>query len=375
MGSVIADARQLIAFDSTSRYSNAAVSDWVADRLDELRFDIERIEYDDAAGVRKVCLIAKRGSGAGGMGFFAHTDCVPAEEWTGPGGAWEPVVVDGRLYGRGACDMKGPLAAILEGARRTVDLTVTQPLYIVCTADEEIGYGGAAAVVERSAGYREMVAAQTLGVIAEPTRLEVVCAHKGGVGFRVTSHGRAAHSSTQLGINANLAMIPFLAEMRAIYDETMTRPELQNEAFDPPVLSWNINVSDGGTAVNITAPRSVCTVFFRPMPGVDHGPLVERARAAAERQGLDFEPLLRGVPLDTDPSRRVVRELLEVADRDHPRRVAYATDACMFTELEELVVFGPGDVAQAHTTDEWIDLSQLERAADLYTALIERWCR
>ena len=374
MSQVVEYVRKLIAFDSTSRLPNVEISDWVESQLRSLGFESERIEHTDRSGTGKVSVVAKRGTGRGGMAYFGHSDCVPVEGWTGPAGAWTGTVSGDRLYGRGACDMKGSVAAMLEAARRTRDLPHTAPLYFVCTADEETGYLGAEAVAERSRLFREMVAGGTFGVIGEPTRLEVVHAHKGGSGFRVTSHGRAAHSSTSLGVNANVALIPFLVEMRAIYEETLECSKWQDPNFDPPVLSWNIGITDGGTALNITVPRSTCTVFFRPMPGVDHRPLLDRARDAANRCGLEFEWLFDGAWLNTDPQSRIVQELLEITGQSHPRRVAYGTDACKFPELEQLVVFGPGDIAQAHTDEEWIALEQLERGVDYYSTLIRRWC-
>src|SRR5205085_197767 len=124
--------------------------------------------------------------------------------------------------------------------------------------------------------------------IGEPTKLEVVYAHKGTYGFNAVSHGRAAHSSTTQGINANLKMIPFLAEMKVIHDELESDPRWRNNEFDPPTMSWNIGINDHTAAVNITPPQSVCTVYFRPMPGQDHESLITRAWAAAERCGLEF---------------------------------------------------------------------------------------
>ncbi|MGH7201381.1 MAG: M20/M25/M40 family metallo-hydrolase, partial [Planctomycetaceae bacterium] len=269
-------AQALVAHESVSALSNAPVSDYVEDMLQKLSFDIERIEYKDAAGVRKVNVIGKKGSGTGGLAYFGHTDVVPADDWfSDEHGPFTPAVRDGRLYGRGSCDMKGSIACILAAAVQFSTSELQRPIYITCTADEEIGYGGAREVAARSRLYREMVDGNAHGIIGEPTRLEVVHAHKGTYGFHATSRGRAAHSSTTAGINANLKMIPFLVEMKAIHDETLTSPEWRNDEFDPPVISWNIGINDHTRAVNITAPQSVCTVYFRPMPGQDADGLID----------------------------------------------------------------------------------------------------
>jgi acetylornithine deacetylase len=352
------------------------VSDAVEQLLGELGFEIERLEYDDERGVRKVCVIGRKGSGSGGLAYFGHTDVVPAEHWfSAEHGPFTPTVRDGRLYGRGACDMKGSVACMLAAAALGSSQTLKQPLYITCTADEEIGYGGAREVARRSRFYREMVSGRAHGVIGEPTRLEVVYAHKGGYGFTVVSHGRAAHSSTNRGLNANLAMIPFLAEMKALHDELESDPRWRNADFEPPTMSWNIGVNDHTPAVNVTPPQSVCTVYFRPMPGQEADSLLDRARAAAQRYGLEFRQGPRGRPLFVAPQSPYVREVLALAGRERPRTVSYGTDGVMFAEMVNLVVLGPGDIAQAHTWDEWVELEQLELGTALYARLIERYCR
>jgi acetylornithine deacetylase len=370
-------ATRLVRFDSISRKSNVEVTDCVQGILHELGFGTERLEYDDEFGVRKACVIGRRGpeSTTGGLAYFGHTDVVPADPWhSREVGPFTPTVRDGRLYGRGSCDMKGSIACMLAAAARIPAGRLMRPLYITCTADEEIGYGGAREVASRSRLFREMVAGQTPGIIGEPTCLEVVYAHKGTFGFVATSNGRAAHSSTSKGINANLAMIPFLAEMKAIHDELETDPAWRNSEFDPPTISWNIGINDHTAAVNITPPQSVCTVYFRPMPGQDAESLMTRARAAAERLGIEFRRAQGGPSLYVDPQSPYVKDVVKLAGRPAPRTVAYGTDGVMLTELKNLVVLGPGDIAQAHTHDEWIALEQLELGTALYGRMIEHFC-
>ncbi len=366
---------RLVEFPTVSHRSNASICDYLEGLLTRLGFKTERIEYSDSAGTRKVNVIGKKGTGRGGMAYFGHTDVVPAEQWTGgDGGPFAPTVRDGRLYARGSCDMKGSIASVLAAAELAARRTLSRPLYIALTADEEIGYLGAKQVVRRSGLFREMVEGQPRGIVGEPTMLAVVHAHKGTYGFKAVSRGRAAHSSTDHGTNANLAMIPFLAEMKRIHDETRVDPAWQHPAFDPPGISWNIGINDHTKAVNMTAARSVCTVYFRPAPGQDPEVLMDRARRAAERCGIEFEVLEAGRPLHVDPDSDFVREVLEASANDRPRTVCYGTDGTVLTELKRLVVLGPGDIAQAHTQDEWILLDQLEAGARLYSKLIRRWC-
>src|SRR5262249_44472855 len=125
------------------------------------------------------------------------------------------------------------------------------------------------------------------------------------------------------GINANLKMIPFLAEMKAIHDELERDPRWHNAEFDPPTMSWNIGINDHTAAVNITPPQSVCTVYFRPMPGHDADALLDRARQAAEKCGIEFQQAWTGKPLYVDPKSEFVQEVVRLAGKDKPRTVAY----------------------------------------------------
>ena len=368
-------ARSLVAVPSVSVNSNAAVSDVVEQHLRALGFQIERQEFLDPFGVPKVNVIGRKGPGQGGVAYFSHTDVVPAETWSiTEHGPFEPTVRDNRLYGRGSCDMKGSIAAMLAAVSRIRDEELHAPIYVVCTADEEVGFHGAKRVAETSVFYREMVASQSRAIIGEPTELEVVYAHKGIYGFRAIARGRAAHSSTRDGVNANLAMIPFLTEMKAIHDETLTDSAWLNDEFDPPWISWNIGINDHNHAVNITAPRSVCTVYFRPMPGQAADGLVRRAEAVAKRCGLDFTWECRGLPLYGDPSSEFVRETLLIAERDKARTVGYGTDGVCFTELKQIIVLGPGSIQQAHTDDEWISLDQLASGTEVYERMLRKCC-
>ena len=371
----IQHTQELVKFPTVSKVSNASICDYLEDVLKRLGFTIERIEYTDIAGVRKVNVVGKKGAGTGGMAYFAHTDVVPADSWFScEHGPFEPTVKGDKLYGRGSCDMKGSIGSILAAAEHVAGAELRAPLYIALTADEEIGYCGAEQVARRSKFFQEMVQGESNGIVGEPTMLNVVHAHKGTYGFRATSHGKAAHSSTNEGINANLAMIPFLSEMKKIHDETREDPAWQHPAFDPSGISWNIGINDHTAAVNMTAAHSICTVYFRPAPGHDAEELIERSRKAAVLCGIDFEVLGAAQPLYLDPESDFVREVLGLSENESSQTVCYGTDGTALTEMKKLMVLGPGDIAQAHTQDEWILLDQLKKGSRLYAKLIRHWC-
>lgn len=379
--SAIETLQRLVAFDSVSVRSNCEVSSWVEQRLRSLDFEVEQTHYQDANGVAKANVIACRypvsssfRQPAGGLAYFCHSDVVPVGDWIGPGGdPFCAVEKENRLYGRGACDMKGSLAAILTAASSIDVADQVSPLWIVATADEEVGFQGARHIVQHSAAYRQMVESQPLAIIGEPTEMNVVHAHKGITGFEITSHGRAAHSSTTDGLNANVAMVPMLQTILELGQRSETERCYQDPRFDPPILSWNFGVSEGGTAYNITPQRSVAWVTLRPMPNIDGADLVRAAREKAESLGLEFRIYPGGDTLWIDPDASCVQQLCELTGTP-PRTVCFGTDGGEFGELQQRVVWGPGSITQAHTTDEWISLEQLSQGIELYTEAIRKSC-
>lgn len=372
---VVSLTKDLVSYASESLTTNVPVTEHVATVMGKIGFKVERLPYDDVNGVPKLCIVGKLGNGRGGLTLMSHDDVVPAkkeEGWTGD--PYKVRTAKGKLYGRGVCDMKGPLAATLCAAAnyKAKDLTAA-PLFIVVTADEEIQARGAWEIVKRSRLLQE--AAGGYGLICEPTRLKVVYAHKGSLGLRVTAKGRAAHTSTLKGTNANLAMIPFLAEMAKINDLVLSSKKYRNEEFNPPHSEWSIGINDGNVATNISPVRSVCTVNYRPMPGIDVKPLIERTKAAARAHGLKVEVFKPGNPLYTSPDAPIVKTALKMTGTRSAATVAYGTDGLAYTtKMKDLVVLGPGNIAQAHIVDEWVEIDQLKKGVDLYSRFIDHVC-
>lgn len=367
---------QLISFPSVSSTSNVDVSRWVEGELSSLGFETEWLEYLDPNGVSKACVSGRKGPLTGrGFAYFCHTDVVPVGSWSFPhSGPWEPNTFDNRLYGRGACDMKGSLACMLAAAATIPDDELSQPFYIVCTADEEIGLKGAQAIVAGSAFYRDIGTRQCRAVVGEPTLLQVVHAHKGGRGYKITSRGIAAHSSMGKGVNANFAMIPFLSDIRDLCDEIDGDPNWQDDRYSPPTINLNLGINDHTPAVNITPAQSICTVNFRAMPAIDATALADRIKGLAKSHKLELEVMFETEPLFTDPESDYVRDMVKITNTAASMTVPYGTDGSCFQELNDIVVLGPGDIRQAHTDDEWISLEQLQRGTELYGTLVRTWC-
>jgi acetylornithine deacetylase len=381
---------ELIAFPSVSSTSNVDVNRWCCRVLEQLGFEIFPSEYTDRNGVRKANVVARRDPPQGGdqphrgLAYFGHTDVVPADQWIGPGeeAARNPetppdpftaTIHNDRLYGRGACDMKGSIAVMLSAVSRVEPREQTAPIWFVCTADEEIGFGGAKHLVHHCPAYRELVDHDPVALIGEPTELNVVYAHKGVAGFRVHARGRAGHTATNYGINATEAMVPMLVKLLQLCRRTREDRSLQDERFDPPTLSWNFGVSDHSRVINITPERCDAWVSMRPMPAADGQTLIDEAVAEAKRLGLEIELMEGCGPLWSDPDNDHIVQLGELAGT-RLQTVAYGTDGGIFDELSRRAVIGPGSIEQAHTVDEWISIAQIERGIDVFEKAIRHWC-
>lgn len=280
-----------------------------------------------------------------------------------------PRLADGRIHGRGACDTKGCVAAMLSAltavARRGARPANTEILF-VGLVDEENGQLG-------SRHHAAQGPRGDLAIVGEPTRLEVITAHKGDVWLQLRTAGRSAHGATpQLGRNAVHAMARVVEAL-----ETDYRAEL-NRRSHPLLGKPTINVGSirGGTQPNIVPGECVISIDRRTLPGESEASvrreihaLLRRKKLAATLDSLRLAPCH---PLETDPSLPLVRSLCRAAGRRRTRGVHYFCDAGPLSEGgTPAVVFGPGDIAQAHTSDEWISAASLERGA----AVLEKFLR
>jgi len=364
-------AQQLIGFDSISSKSNARVAAQMRGWLERLGFEVEQLEFVDPQGELKVSLVAKRGPGTGGIAYFCHNDVVPVDDWNAAaGGPFSGAVSGGKLWGRGACDMKGSAAAALAAIARLPAAEQQSPIYFVATSDEEHGMHGARLVSQQSKLFAEMVAHGTVGIIGEPTQLQVVNSHKGTCNLTVTSRGRAAHSSTADGLNANWQLIDFLSYIKQVQLRCETEARLQNEQFQPPTLSLNLVITNRPAAANITVGAASCQVFLRPMPQVAWEELVEEIIQTTNRLGLELAPVSKLPPVFTPADRPFVQTALRLVNAAQVGTqlgtVSYATDGCWFTRMHDLIVLGPGSIEQAHRPDEWIAIDQLEQGVDVF---------
>jgi acetylornithine deacetylase len=308
--------------------------------------------------------------------FEAHQDTVPTDGMTID--PWKPEVRDGRLYGRGSCDIKGGMTAMLSAAARlSAERPARRPtLSIACTINEEFGYSGASDLPKlwQAPGTSILVRRPDAAVVAEPTRLDVVVAHKGAIRWRIHTKGRAAHSSQpHLGENAVFKMARVLLALEAYQKEVAP-------AIKPHPLCGRVTLSvgiiRGGLSVNTVPDRCTIEVDRRLLPGEDelaaYRQVVDHIEAFP---GVDFEvehdvQFMKGSSL-SDGENRPLGELLSATARRLTGRgqiigVPFGTDASRTSAAGiPSVVFGPGSIDQAHTADEWLPLDELEQASDV----------
>ncbi|HUG30795.1 MAG TPA: M20 family metallopeptidase [Candidatus Limnocylindria bacterium] len=347
----------------------AELARWVAAWCAEIGL---QTELDEALpGRPNVMARLAAGEGRGLLLFEAHLDTVSF----GVESMRTPQVRGDRLYGRGSCDTKGSLAAMLLAlerlARRRTELAID--VMLLCTVDEERAGAGVAHFVTR--GIRADGA-----VVGEPTSLRTVVAHKGCVRFRLTTRGRAGHSSDPDRLESAIyAMADLLGHLRSeVFPRARTR---SHPLVGAP--TWSVGTIQGGVAVNIVPDRCVIEVDYRRIPGETAEQVLAEVDQAldvflASRPGLVVEresPFVVSQPLDTSTSAAVVRAATLAQARTGGSSalhgVAYGSDASTLALVAGIpsVVIGPGDIASAHGPEEYVELAQLERAIDLYEAI------
>jgi acetylornithine deacetylase len=369
---------RLVGFDTTSHKSNLALISFVEDYLLQHGVVSEIVPSADA---RKASLYATIGpAGVSGVALSGHTDVVPVDgqQWTS-----DPFIVaerDGRLYGRGTADMKGFLACVLAAVPDYVARPLAVPIHLAFSYDEEVGCLGVRPMI---AEFGSRLVKPRMVLVGEPTSMSVVDSHKGPVRWHVEIKGRAAHSSmAPLGVNAVAVAGKLLRELAAIEHELKLRP--QDARFDPPYATLQVTRIEGGTATNIVPASCRLDFDVRAIPGVDIAAIDRRIHAfaanvclpemrkVAPEAAIDIAIANQVPPFAAEAASETVALALRLAGQNETHAVSYATEAGLFQVAgSPAVVIGPGDIAQAHTADEWIAKDQLARCSAFLTRLGE----
>lgn len=292
-----------------------------------------------------------------------HMDTINASDE-----AFVPRVQSGRLHGRGACDTKGSIAAMFTALCALAD-SGKRPL------NTEIMFVGLIDEEHAQAGSRAFAAGPlkaTLGIVGEPTGAKIVTSHKGSVWLSVRTQGKAAHGSQpHHGRNA-------VCEMAKLVTALQERYAPQLSARNHPLLgspTWSIGTICGGTQANIVPDACEIMVDRRTLPGETESSTIAEVENFIAQNALSgfvsSAKVSECLPLETSPDLPWVRSLMRAANQPEPLGAHYFCDASVLAQGgTPSVVFGPGDIAQAHTNDEWIDLENLERAEAILTAFL-----
>ena len=359
---------RLVSFDTTSHKSNLAIIHFIEDFLAQHGVASTRVPSADGL---KSSLFATIGPlGVAGVGLSGHTDVVPVD-----GQLWDsdPFALserDGRLYGRGSSDMKGFLACVMAMVPEFKRRNLRTPVHLIFSYDEETGCHGVRPMIAEMGG---RLVRPRMVIVGEPTSMTVVDAHKGPVRWQVDVEGRAAHSSmAHLGVNAITYASQLINELDRI--EQDLKNSNTNERFTPPYPTLQVTLISGGTATNIVPVSASFGFEVRALPGVDVDAIERRLRNFAETKCL---PEMQRVapeaavrirqtnavpPFGADRDSEVVALALNLAQQNETFAVSYATEAGLFQGANApSVVCGPGDIAQAHTANEWIAEAELDK--------------
>ena len=369
MSTCLAVAQDLIRLPSTNPPGEeAACIAYLAKRIEGSGFAVETYEF--APGRPSLVARLSGRSNDAPLCFTGHVDVVPlgAKPWSqAPFGG---DIVDGKLYGRGSADMKAGVAAFVEAAREFAVNSVNRGLTLVITSGEETGCEGAFDLARRG-----VLGKAALLIVAEPSSNELILAHKGSLRLAVTARGKTAHSSMpELGDNAIYRAVEWIGQL-----ERLSLPETRHPLLGAPTMS--VTTIHGGLNINSVPDAVTFTIDFRSLPTNRHEDLRDRVRQVIGSVG-EIVTVADLPGFSTAVDHVAVAPVIASYERMFartpvPRGAPYFTDASALTPGfgdVPTVVIGPGDMDQAHQTDEHCVVSRLEDLFEIYRDLIGRMC-
>jgi acetylornithine deacetylase len=370
---------RLVAFDTTSSKSNLQLIDQVEDWLRLHGAATWRVWSAERTKANLYALLGP--SIPGGVVLSGHTDVVPVEGQAWSSDPWTATERDGRLYGRGAADMKSFLAVSLSLVPDMAKAELKRPVIFALSYDEEIGLLGAPHMI---AAMRKTLPPPEAVIVGEPTNMKVVDGHKGIASFRVRVTGFTTHSSqTDRGVSAVEAAARLIGKVVSMR-EARAKTADPASPFAPPYTTMTVNVARGGTQVNIMAGECVFDWDCRVIPD-DSAAAAHREFAAFAREveaemrrvastcRIDIEQLSNAPPLAPSVANPAADLAKALTGRNSTEVVAYAAEAGQFQEAGfSTVICGPGSIDQAHQPDEFIEISQIAEATTFIRRLIGR---
>jgi acetylornithine deacetylase len=369
---------RLVAFDTTSHKTNIPLIDFVEAYLAQHGIESHRVPTSDGL---KASLFATIGpKDGGGLALSGHTDVVPVAGQTWHTDPFTLVERDGKLYGRGTCDMKGYLACALAMVPDLEARKLKMPFHLAFSYDEETGCTGVRPMI---AELGKSLPRPRMVFVGEPSQMGVVDAHKGPVRWRVELTGRAAHSSMpHYGVNAIAYAGRLIGELLRMEEEL--KASTHNPRFDPPWTTMQITQIEGGTASNVVPVPCWFGWETRALPGVDPMTLERRLKAfaaehclpemqrAAPEADIKIMATNRVPAYAADTRSGIVPLTLKLAGQNETLAVSYCTEAGLFQDGgAPAIICGPGDIAQAHTANEFVDIAELEKCLAFLSRLAD----
>ena len=371
---------RLVAFPTVSRDTNLPLVDWVEEYLDSFGITAHRHWNEDRT---KAALYAHVGPEvAGGIVLSGHTDVVPVDGQPWTTDPWVVTERDGRLYGRGTCDMKGFDALAIWALVEAHHAGVTRPLQIALSYDEEIGCTGAPPMIADMV--KSLPRAESV-IVGEPSTMKVVTGHKGGTGYKVGMKGFDVHSSLlPEGVSAIMEAARLIHWANETNAQVQAAPASAAAAlFRPPFTTLHTGMIAGGTAHNITAADCTFSIEFRVVPGESLAGWQARFEAEAARVEAGMKAVRPEARIVLDrffdvpalvPEAAGAAEALarRLTGDNGTHVVSYGTEAGQFqAEGYSAVVCGPGDIAQAHQPDEFLEVSEFLAGQAFMERLLE----
>ncbi|RTZ43298.1 acetylornithine deacetylase [Candidimonas sp. SYP-B2681] len=370
--------KKLVGFDTVSRNSNLELIYYVRDYL--AGYGVQSHLVSNAEGT-KANLFATVGPNIeGGIVLSGHTDVVPVDGQPWDTDPFSVVQKDGRLYGRGTCDMKAFSAVALAMVPDMLEKGLKRPVHFALSYDEEIGCFGAPSMIDR---LLTDIARPSAVIVGEPTSMRPIVAHKGIAALRTTVIGHEAHSSqVQRGVSAVTTaarLISFIDDMM-LENKASADPDSQ---FEPPYTTLHVGVVHGGTAINIISRECSFIWDIRSLPGDDWRAYLNRfqeyadsllpaMKAIAPMASIKTEILADAPPLQ-DKGGAAQDLVFSLCGHSHSGVVPYAAEAGQFQERGfSVVLCGPGSIDQAHQPNEYIDVSEVSACEQFLEALTDR---
>lgn len=359
---------ELVEFATESHTPNRALIDSVADRLGAYGARVRIVGGPEG----RANLLASFGPrSVGGLLLSGHTDVVAAGDgWETP--PYSVTAADGTLYGRGTADMKGFIACVLAVVQELDVGSLTAPLHIALSYDEEVGCVGVRGLLDVVGADGEVRPA--LVVIGEPTMMQPSHAHAGKVAYRLALTGKAGHSSLSASMPSTISAA---ARIVTVLEAVAARH--RNE------VTVNVGTINGGTALNVIAESCETTFELRHPTSIDPDGVLapvrdaieaERATLAAVGGGVEVTEITRYPALSTDTHHPLVRLVERLADRGSSIPIGYGTEGGLFAATLDapVVICGPGDIAVAHRPGEHVSLDQLRACTQFLIQLIAAVC-